>query len=167
MMNTMKDFDFDKFTDSSSSWYEIASNTSEVSASPDWKHLGKNCENKIVSFSKSPHETIFSSGCYINKKKVGEIHGRIFTKDPLVASRMEIDFGKLSRNSKYWVYDTDYTSFAVVGNDSGKYWILSRESQMCPDQHFSLLTKLKEHGFDSSKERINLDVLKNCSSKAK
>lgn len=173
-MKTMEGFNFEKFTDPSGIWYEIGTNTSEVSAGSGIRNMGKPCENKIIGFSRkdnvtqqaSTSVTSFINACYINGKKVGSIEGKISVSDPLVQSRMSISFpGVLGKTSKYWVYDTDYTNYAIVGNDTGKYWILSRESKICPNDHYSYLNKLKSFGFDVSKERINLNVLKDCQSK--
>lgn len=170
-METMKNFDFSKFTDPTKVWYEISSNTTEVSATPGLRNYGKSCQNKIVAFSRTQSTTeisnttvtTFTSACYLDKKKVGTVQGKIVIDDPLVPSRMSINFeGLLNKKAKYWVYDTDYETYAIVGNNSGKYWILSRDPKICPNEHYTYLNKLQNIGFDVSKEKVNLNVLKNC-----
>jgi len=51
--------------------------------------------------------------------------------------------------SPYWVFDTDYDNYSIVGGPSGKYlWILSRKPTMRAMDVIPLLEKIRSYGYD-------------------
>lgn len=64
----------------------------------------------------------------------------------------------------FWVYDTDYDNYAIVGNTKGMLWLLTRRMmEMCKFRE--LYEKIKEYGFDVSPARfhVNVEYLAMCS----
>lgn len=51
--------------------------------------------------------------------------------------------------SPYWVFDTDYYTYSIVGEPSGRYlWLLSRTPTMKASQVGPLLDKIKSFGYN-------------------
>ena len=98
-----------------------------------------------------------SQYCHSPKAEVNDLtftkKGKIYIPNPNDASKLQItydDWGD-TRNLEYWIYDTDYTSYAVVGNNLDMIWILSREATMSFCVLEKILDLLDAKGFNTDR----------------
>jgi apolipoprotein D and lipocalin family protein len=114
---TMVGFDLKKFL---GKWYEIGRSKGADGAS--------RCNGAIAEYIQSPTGINVHNTCYNNGKRISEASGTLTTPDPQSPARLSITVKKNSYS--YWILDTDYTTYAVVGNKKADVWILARTPQL-------------------------------------
>jgi len=156
---TKTDFDLTRFI-GNGTWYEIAHTPNP---------LQRECENSIIIITqRTVEEYNIGITCYTNGIIGGTNEGKLTIRDPNVPSKMYIDMGFLGSftraSSDWWVYDTDYDSYAIVGTPSGYFWILSRNPTMTFCKYLDLRNKAMSYGFDTFVLKPDTNTLVKCTS---
>jgi len=154
---TKTDFDLKRFV-GDGTWYEIAHISNP---------LQRECENSIITISQRTMDTYnFNVTCYQNGVVAGTNSGKLTVGDPNVPSKMYLDMGWISAftraSSEWWVFDTDYDSFAIVGTPSGYLWILSRKPTMSFCRYKDIRDLAMGYGFDTFPLKPDTNVLGKC-----
>lgn len=153
---TMEGFNISKYL---GTWYEVVH-----TAGADGSH----CNNAIASYIKTsvPGEFQVVNSCYVNGERESLITGVVKMPDPMSTARLLIKFDTLGGKwFDYWIYWTDYVSYALVGSSSGHFWVLCRESQieLCILQ--AILRMVDRLRLGKGKEIVHdLNSLKECDS---
>lgn len=126
-------------------WYEIAHNVASMK---------DKCHKTAVDFTAAQNNKVKSGVSYsvtntCVQSKPTSTTGAITIENPNDKSKMKVKFSTFSRSSNYWVYDTDYTNYAIVGNGGDNFWIMSRQESVPVCKFNDLLEKCKSIGFDT------------------
>jgi lipocalin len=157
-------FDLNKFAGSQSDhWYEIARIKNNFQSE---------CNKVVHTVRLTPEGPILYSSCYSDTIVNGEYQlttyqkGRLWTPNPNDKSKMQVTYDNWfgARPIDFWVYDTDYTTFAVVGNQAGLVWILSRKSTMSTCEFVRIVKAMMKKGFSFEKEQfyVKFRYLEDC-----
>lgn len=153
-------FDPVKFAGSGANdhWYEIGHSTNDFER--DVKHVA----HTIVLLPRSENDPggpiVVTSTYDSNRNLKYEQQGRLYTPNPNDKSKMELKYKSWfgSRPIDFWVYDTDYDNYAVIGNTKGMIWILGRKPTMSICNLSGILSLMRSKGFDTSPESLRVDV---------
>ena len=145
-------FDLEKFA---GVWYELAHIKNPYQS---------NCDHAQLTF------TLAGTGLYSVTSKCFKIgsaasqrEGATRISNPNDPSKMEIQFESLMPGwLKFWIYDTDYTSYAIVGNPSGYVWILSRTATLTFCRFWDLRQAAGTLGFEVKRLRPDINQLVRC-----
>lgn len=124
-------------------WYEIA-------AFPQSFQKGCSCTTAEYSLNDNGSLKVVNSCNVEGKRKTST--GKAFIKDKTTNAKLAVQFFWPFKG-KYWIIELaeDY-SYAVVGHPNREYlWILSRTPEMGETIYNSLLEKVTNKGFDTSK----------------
>jgi lipocalin len=146
-----QDFNFDKFL---GNWCEIS-------------HIDRpyqsNCDFAVLDLVKEGEIYKITNHCTRYGKSGSSQKGQFRILNPNDPSKLEIQFETLIPGwVKFWIYETDYQSYAIVGNPSGYFWILSREPNMTFCKFADLKDKAGSYGFDVERVRADINSLKKC-----
>jgi apolipoprotein D and lipocalin family protein len=129
-------------------WYEIASFP---------QRFQRGCAATSATYSWRDDGTIL----VINRCRKGSlhgpeksVHGRARVSDASTNAKLEVSFFRPFWG-QYWIIDLapDY-SYAVVGHPTRDYlWILSRDRHMQRDLYESLLSRLRQRGYEVERLR--------------
>ncbi len=161
---THKDFDLSKFAGGQTDhWYEIARSKNGFE---------KECDFVTHSFyigGARPANSAGSvfTGCYGPDKKLKFYQeGYLYIKNPNDTSKMEIQYKSWfgGRAIDFWVYDTDNTTYALIGNTRGDVWLLSRTPTMTICTVEKVYKTMIEKGFDVNPTNfiVKLGYLTKC-----
>ena len=91
--------------------------------------------------------------------KESYIKGKAFVDENSGNAKLKVQFFWPFKG-KYWIIDLAYDySYAVVSHPNRKYlWILSRKPELDDEIYNSILTRLKEKGFDLSDLQITKQI---------
>lgn len=147
------DFNPDRFM---GDWYEIAHIDNPIESG---------CDNAMAQYSRMPGSDLI---CILNTCYKGGI--RQFSKsgvarvDSDVSSKLALHFDGWGKDvwNEFWIYATDYFSYALVGNTKGYCWILSRQPVMTFCQYKDLRDQAQGLGFEVKKMKVNLGATVKC-----
>lgn len=144
-------FDINKFL---GTWYEIGYNSSKLASCNTTMELSK---NTITSEIDIKNYCLDKSGKYVL------VNDGIITTE--LSPKLLIKFKRSNTSVQFWVYKTDYKTYAIALNPSGYYWILSREPTMSFCLYMDLFDSVKiKLPSDRIKDaRVSLNSLKYCS----
>jgi apolipoprotein D and lipocalin family protein len=132
-------------------WYEIASFP---------QRFQRGCTATSATYSWGDDGTIdVWNRCRIGSPDGPEksVHGRARVRDASTNAKLEVSFFRPFKG-QYWIIDLapDY-SYAVVGHPTRDYlWILSRERHMDHETYETLLSRLRERGYEVERLRRTL-----------
>jgi len=124
-------------------WYEIAS-------FPNSFQKGCSCTTAEYEATEKGFIKVINT-CKRNGE-VTRIEGKAFVVKNSSNAKLKVQFFWPFKGD-YWIIDLDTNyNYAVVGNPSRKYlWILSREKNMNDETFNSIVKRISEKGFDTSK----------------
>ena len=145
-LQTVLSVDLEKYM---GKWYEIASFP---------QRFQKGCHGTTAEYTLNDKGSVtIENKCFKDSVdgKVSSIKGKAFVVENSGNSKFNIQFFWPFKG-KYWIIDlADDYSYAVVSHPTKKYlWILSRNPFMDDTTYLSIITKLKDKGFDVTKIRI-------------
>ena len=145
-LQTVPNVDINRY---SGKWYEIAS-------FPQRFQKGCHCTTAEYTVSENGY-VIVENKCNRDSidGKQTSIKGKAFVEKNSGNAKLKVQFFWPFR-AKYWIIDLaeDY-SYAVVSHPSKKYlWILSREPKMDDAVYQTIISRLKEKGFDIMKIQV-------------
>lgn len=120
-------------------WYQIK-------AIPKWFQEG--CNNVVAEYDLKKGYVEVKNSC-IEDGKRNVVTGKAYPTNE-GKSKLEVDFvGGRIFTGDYWVLDTDYKNYALVGTpDKNSLWILSRKKTISKSNLQKLEQKAKNQGFD-------------------
>ena len=131
-------------------WYQIASIP---------KSYDSGCDHVFAVYQVRKDGTIdVNNYCWSNGLPNKDIHGVAWTPAPDDPGKLLVKFDGVfsSEPGNYWLYETDYTSYALVGGgDPDSMWILSRKQKMSLSVINQLLTKMEANGYNVGLARIS------------
>jgi len=136
---TQSTLDLDKYA---GVWYVIASTKQSHQ---------EQCEQLVSFYIKLGEKLEITNYCIAGNEITEIIRGHAVVPDKTVPSKLEISWDKLlfGRTGKYWIYDTDYTTYSIVGGgDKNTLWILSRTKAADASKVKTLLEKVKKIGYN-------------------
>jgi apolipoprotein D and lipocalin family protein len=139
---TMQEFDILRYL---GSWKEAASipQAYEKNCTNAYAIYGLNLDNSfsIDNYCEDKDGLLIDSVQGVGIKQPGQ-----FSK-----SRFLVKFTH-GEQGTYWVYDTNYTEYAIVSNqDQSVLWILSRDKSVTPEFKQTLLRKCQEFNLPADK----------------
>ena len=122
------------------------------------------CEHSVITYSLISEDRI---KIILRCKNYGNspilYTGELTYADPNNPSKMRVRFdGLFSGWSNFWIYDTDYDSYAIAGNDSGYVWIMSRDDTMTFCRLWALRNRVKDLGFEVGRLKADLNLIRPC-----
>jgi apolipoprotein D and lipocalin family protein len=136
---TLTTFDVSKYV---GGWYDIAH-------LPD--SYQTKCGNSIAFYIAEENGLFIANYCLSEGKVKKHIEGHATVPDPTQPAKLEVSFNSAIGSTKgnYWIYDTDYTSYSIVGSGDGYgFWILSRTPTMSIGTYTRLVTKMRSLGYN-------------------
>ncbi len=146
-LKTVTSVDLKKY---SGTWYEIASFP---------QRFQKGCECTNVKYTPTDKDYIIVENRCIRNGKESYIKGKAFVDENSGNAKLKVQFFWPFKG-KYWIIDlADDYSYAVISHPNRKYlWILSRKPELEDEIYNSILTRLKEKGFDLSDLKITKQI---------
>lgn len=151
---TVREFDADAYR---GEWYEIASYQNSYR---------QDCENSIAFYVKegdNPANEVYTLTNYCLKDGLVSEHisGRARMPNEFEPGRLKVKFDrKFLPEGDYWVYDTDYTNYSLVGDGKGDaFWILARTPTISVNDYTKLLAKVSRYGYDKSRLIVAKDAV--------
>jgi apolipoprotein D and lipocalin family protein len=147
---TQQNVDLEKYA---GVWYEIAT----------IKQPSENqCEQSVAFYLYLKNSLQIYNYCINNDQIVDMVHGVatvINEYDPSKLS-VKLDGWRINKTAQYWIYDTDYKSYAIVGGGNiNSIWILSRNKRVSNTLLQSLLGKVTSLGYDRRRLYIHADAV--------
>ena len=136
---TVKSLDVEAY---SGEWYDVAHIPTPYQ---------DGCSNSIAFYIREKDGIYITNYCISNGKVTDKIEGRAYAPNPADSGKLLVEFEGLAwkRKGNYWVYDTDYDNYSLVGNGEGSaFWILSRTRQMNAALYNKLIRKMSLLGYD-------------------
>ena len=123
------------------------------------------CENAIASYTFLPNNNIrVVNTCVVDGKEIRKRSGEAKFTDQSGKLLLTFTDGLPSDGeSPYWVHETDYDNYAIVGGPSGQYlWILSRGQKMRDCKFNEIKARVSAYGYNPEKLVLSKDVLVPC-----
>jgi apolipoprotein D and lipocalin family protein len=142
-LKTVSSVDLKKY---SGTWYEIASFP---------QRFQKGCEFTTAVYTPTDKGYVTVENRCNRNGKESYIKGKAFVDKNSGNAKLKVQFFWPFKG-KYWIIDLaeDY-SYAVVSHPNKKYlWILSRKPKLDEQVYNSIITRLKEKGFDLNELKI-------------
>lgn len=158
---TMPDFDLAKFAGETGAWYEISH-----LGDPFSRFFKGSYENATLSILPNPREPgryIFSMARYKNGLQTDNLTGSI-VPGRYAASKCTVTINSFLRDIvlDFWIYDTDYSKYAIVGGPEGHCFILSRQTQLPICFYHPLEQKLYGYGFAVYEMKFDKNTARQC-----
>lgn len=158
---TMTGFDPARFAGGASDhWFEVARIDNP---------LESECPFVSYTIRTTPTYLTIVTACYTQKDTRPSFiqNGILRIDNPNDPSKMVVVMEKWIKTGgiDFWVYDTDYDNYAIVGNQKGMLWILTRRMmELCKFRE--IFDKVKTYGFmvDSARFHVNVEYLAPCGS---
>lgn len=121
-------------------WYEVASIPKSYEIS---------CDRSIAFYIQTGPDTIHIVNYCVSGRKVTSIEGTATVENSLDPGKLKVNFeGIFSQRGNYWIYDTDYTSYSIVGGGNlNSLWILSRTKSLDETQFRKIREKIVALGY--------------------
>ena len=144
--STMTSFDSERY---SGRWYDVA-------------HLPNSyqlkCTSSVAFYIPQADGIYIANYCISDSEVVDVIEGRGKAPDSEDPAKFLVKFKGVitDRAANYWIYDTDYTSYSLVGDGTGTaFWILSRTHTMPARLYTTLVGKMRNWGYTPEKLVVN------------
>ena len=135
---TLATFDASKYE---GVWYEVAAIPQSFEGS---------CQEAVSFYILLSGKLDITNYCINNNQVVNIIraHATQLSKDAPGKFKINFEGFNLRGEAQYWVYDTDYKTYAIVGGgNADALWLLSRTKKMSPTLLVQLLVKAEKLGY--------------------
>lgn len=109
------------------------------------------CTTSIAVYLRDGDSIRVHNYCYRQGKIADSVTGKATIPDPREPGKLVVEFNGsiFNRKGNYWIYDTDYKTYSLVGDGAGDAcWILSREAALPATLLNQLSSKLQSFGYD-------------------
>lgn len=134
-------------------WYEIASIPTFFS---------KDCGFSSAVYQLTPDGTriFLTNYCWGESSKPTTINGIAAVENSSDPGKLLVQFEGVNELGHYWIYDTDYKSYAIVGGgDENFLWILARKPRISSQLYGTLIEKILSLGYDTRRLVLKGNVI--------
>lgn len=110
-----------------------------------------NCTTSIAVYLRDGPSLRVHNYCYQQGKIVDTATGKATIPDPREPGKLVVEFDGVvfNRKGNYWIHETDYKTYSLVGDGIGEAcWIMAREAALPAALLNQLTAKLQAFGYD-------------------
>ena len=144
-VETVKSLDLEKYK---GAWYTIAYLPNGYQ---------DDCLSSIAFYILLDGKMAIRNYCVADNKVIREIRGEIYPKKSREPGKLKVKFDGFffNREGDYWIHDTDYTRYSLVGDGRGEnFWILARTESIDIKLYRVLINRARELGYNTSLFRV-------------